>query len=277
MPLRRLHPSARTTRKQRRQIQRSQDTDRACAERLGVDVKTVAKWRRRTGVEDAPKGPKTTRQRTLAGEREVLVVAVRQLTWGSLEVLLPRLQRYSPDLNRSSIYRAWKKWGVSRTPRTARQPNFPFIDRRGAVLPGREPFRLCVYRINFEEENVVMFVIGENSGWIFAHRNPSFDAKIARHFIEDTLADLKASDPAASMTLLTTPYHWAFCIEGNPANNAHLFCKVCVNNNIERRIATVVPTGIPMIQKGWPGVAPRIKTRRRRKLGAPERWEGSGA
>jgi transposase len=277
MPLRRLHPSARTTRKQRRQIQQGQDNDRACAKKMGLNVKTVAKWRRRTSAEDAPKGSKTARQRALTADQEVLAVAVRQLTWVSLDVLASRCDSSTPGFNRTSLYRTWRKWGVSRTPRTAPPPNFPFAHRGSAQVSSAEPFQLRVLRINPEGEAVMMFVVGEDSGWTFARFFPSLDAKIARHFIEEALFDLKASDSAASMTLLTTPYHWAFCIEGNPANNAHLFCKFCAKNNVERRIATVVPTEIPMIQKGWPGVAPRIKTQRRRKLAAQEGCERSGA
>jgi hypothetical protein len=276
MPLRRLHPSARTTRKQRRQIQQSQDSDWACAKKMGLNVKTVAKWRGRTSAEDAPKGSKTARQRALTSDQEVLAVAVRQLTWVSLDVLASRFDSSTPGFNRTSLYRTWRKWGVSRTPRTAPPPNFPFADRGFAQVSGAEPFQLRVLRIGPEDEAVMMLVVGENSGWTFARFYPSLDAKIARHFIEEALSDLK-SDPAASMTLLTTPYHWAFCIEGNPANNAHLFCKFCAKNNVERRIATVVPAEIPMIQKGWPGVAPRIKTQRRRKLAAQEGCERSGA
>jgi DNA-binding transcriptional regulator YiaG len=48
---RKRHPSARTTRAMRREIQQSEESDRALAARLGINPKTVAKWRgRRTGV-----------------------------------------------------------------------------------------------------------------------------------------------------------------------------------------------------------------------------------
>jgi hypothetical protein len=117
---------------------------------------------------------------------------------------------------------------------------------------------------------VLIFVIGENSGWIFARLSPSFDGNFACHFIKDALVGFKASNAVASMTSLTTPHHWAFCIEGNPDNVFHRFSKFCANNNIERRIATVVPTEIPVVQKGWPGMAPRSKTKRQRRLASPE-------
>jgi len=42
----------------RREIQQSQESLRALAARLGVNPKTVAKWRGRRSTQDARKGPK---------------------------------------------------------------------------------------------------------------------------------------------------------------------------------------------------------------------------
>jgi len=60
-----LHGSATTT--HRRQ---SSDTATAkeLAERHGLDPKTVAKWKKRDFVEDAPMGPKAPRSTVLAPE-----------------------------------------------------------------------------------------------------------------------------------------------------------------------------------------------------------------
>jgi pilus assembly protein Flp/PilA len=47
---RKRHPSARTTRAMRREIQQSEESDRALAARLGINPKTVAKWRGRRRI-----------------------------------------------------------------------------------------------------------------------------------------------------------------------------------------------------------------------------------
>lgn len=51
-----LHGSARTTAALRRTIQRSQESIARLAERYDLNAKTVAKWRKRTTVEDARMG-----------------------------------------------------------------------------------------------------------------------------------------------------------------------------------------------------------------------------
>jgi len=54
---RKLHPCARTNATLRREIQESSETNKALAARLGLKLKTVAKWRSRTTTSDARKGP----------------------------------------------------------------------------------------------------------------------------------------------------------------------------------------------------------------------------
>jgi uncharacterized protein YjcR len=51
-----LHGSATTTHAFRAAIQRSKATAKELAERYGLDPKTVAKWKKRDFVEDAPRG-----------------------------------------------------------------------------------------------------------------------------------------------------------------------------------------------------------------------------
>jgi transposase-like protein len=75
-----LHGCARTTQAVRRSIQRSQQTVAALASRHGVDRKTVAKWRKRQTVEDAPMGPKRPRSTVLTTDEEATAVAFRRHT-----------------------------------------------------------------------------------------------------------------------------------------------------------------------------------------------------
>ena len=200
MPSRRLHPSARTTRLQRRRIQASQDTDKACAHKMGLNAKTVAKWRRRTSVEDAPRGPKTRPRRALTDEDEVLAVALRQLTWAPLDVLLARLRPILPDLSRSALYRAWVRWGVSRTPRTVSPPAFPFARSEGKALSDGEPFQLRVFRIAPQDERAVFFMVGEQSGWICPAYGPKLEKKHGCEFLEMALSYLRETCATASVT-----------------------------------------------------------------------------
>jgi len=53
-----LHGSATATHAVRAFIQRSKTSNAALSRELGINVKTVVKWRKRDGVQDAVMGPK---------------------------------------------------------------------------------------------------------------------------------------------------------------------------------------------------------------------------
>ena len=285
MPSRRLHPSARTTRKQRRQIQRSPESDRALARKHRLNPKTIAKWRRRDGVDDAPMGPKTARLSALSPIEEALVVAVRQLTWASLDILLPRLQTSLPYINRTSLYLAWKKWGVSRTPRTLPRPDFPFARHPDAEAPDVEDFQLRVVRLHVEDDaeaekdgpddaprilngEGMIFVVGERSGKIISQSYTEFVVRDAVGFLTKVISILKQDNPPTRIRRLTTPCHWLLCNEEAPGGPGHWFSLSCRKEGIERRVVSDTPEPIPLLQKGWPGEAPPPKPKRRRKTAA---------
>jgi hypothetical protein len=72
-----LHGSATTT-AVRRAIQHSQESLRALAKPLGINPKTVAKWRKRASASLLPTGPKEPRSTALSVEEEAVVVAFRR-------------------------------------------------------------------------------------------------------------------------------------------------------------------------------------------------------
>jgi hypothetical protein len=71
-----LHGSARTTAAVRRAIQHSQESLRALSKRHGINPKTVAKWRARTGTADIRPGPKDAHSTVLSIEEEAIVIAL---------------------------------------------------------------------------------------------------------------------------------------------------------------------------------------------------------
>src|SRR5215216_2977987 len=113
-----LHGSARTTAAVRRAIQHSQESLRALAQRHGVNQKTVAKWKKRTAVNDLRTGPKEARSTVLSIEEEAIVVAFRRHTLLPLDDCLYALQATLPHLTRSSLHRCLQRHGLSRLPTT---------------------------------------------------------------------------------------------------------------------------------------------------------------
>ena len=63
-----LHGCARTTEVVRREIQNSKESVKALSERLGLNYKTVLKWKSRDFVHDMPMGPKNPHSTVLTRE-----------------------------------------------------------------------------------------------------------------------------------------------------------------------------------------------------------------
>jgi transposase InsO family protein len=111
-----LHGSAATTHAVRATIQRSQASITELSRTYGINPKTVAKWKKRGSIEDAPMGPKERCSSVLSKEEEALVVAFRGHTLLLLDDCLYALQATIPHLTRSSLHRCLQRHGISRLP-----------------------------------------------------------------------------------------------------------------------------------------------------------------
>lgn len=107
-----LHGSAKTTHAVRALIQRSQASNAALSRKLGINVKTVAKWRKRDHVADAQMGPKEVHSTVLSIEEEAVIVAFRRHTLLPLDDCLYALQPTIPHLTRSSLHRCLQRHGI---------------------------------------------------------------------------------------------------------------------------------------------------------------------
>jgi transposase InsO family protein len=111
-----LHGAARTTPRVRAELQASQAPTRALAVRYGLNPKTVAKWRRRTTVTDAPMGPRRPRSTVLTEAEEAIVVEFRRRTLLPLDDVLGCLRESISRLTRSALHRCLVRHGISRLP-----------------------------------------------------------------------------------------------------------------------------------------------------------------
>jgi hypothetical protein len=96
------HGSATTTHAVRAAIQRSQASLSQLSRELGINPKTVAKWRKRVTVEDMKTGPKEPRSTVLTEAEEATAVAFRRHTLLPLDDCLYALQPSIPHLTRSA-------------------------------------------------------------------------------------------------------------------------------------------------------------------------------
>lgn len=144
-----LHGSATTTHAIRAAIQRSTAPLKELAAKYGLNHKTVAKWRKRAFVHDAPMGPKIVRSTVLSPSEKAAVVAFRKHTLLPLDDCLYALQATIPYLTRSSLHRCLQRHGISRLPEVDRQGD-QIID--GSIVGGlaagqneakRAPLTVC--------------------------------------------------------------------------------------------------------------------------------------
>ena len=123
-----LHGSAKTTHAIRAAIQRSQASIKELSERYDLNPKTVAKWKKRDFIDDAPMGPKDVHSTVLSVEEEALAVAFRKHTLLPLDDCLYALQATIPQLTRSSLHRCLQR-GMSRLPMAGDRPQaYPIGD-----------------------------------------------------------------------------------------------------------------------------------------------------
>ncbi|WP_010140769.1 IS481 family transposase [Oceanicola sp. S124] len=110
------HGSATTTHAVRAAIQQSQASLATLSRELGINPKTVAKWRKRQTVDDLKTGPKEPRSTVLTEAEEAAIVAFRRHTLLPLDDCLYALQPSIPHLTRSALHRCLQRHGISRLP-----------------------------------------------------------------------------------------------------------------------------------------------------------------
>ena len=99
------HGCATTTHAIRAAIQRSQASNAELSRELGINPKTVAKWRKRQSVEDRKTGPREPASTVLSEEDEAVIVAFRRHTLLPLDDCLYALMYWSFSASHSKSAR----------------------------------------------------------------------------------------------------------------------------------------------------------------------------
>src|ERR671927_1487110 len=191
-----LHGSARTTAAVRRAIQHSQESLRCLARRHGINPKTVAKWKKRTSIQDQPTGPKRPRSTVLTIEEEAIIVAFRRHTLLPLDDCLYALQPTIPFRTRSSLHRCLQRHGISRLPET--DGNKPQRSRFKHYPIGF--FHIDIAEVRTEQGKLHLFVaVDRTSKFAFVELH----GKATRRVAGDFLRHLAAAVPYKINTVLT--------------------------------------------------------------------------
>jgi transposase InsO family protein len=229
-----LHGSATTTHAIRAAIQRSKATAKELAERHGINPKTVAKWKKRTFVHDAPMGPKDPHSTVLTAGEEAVAVAFRKHTLLPLDDCLYALQATIPHLTRSSLHRCYQRHGISRLP--ALEGNKPAKNAFKAYPIGF--FHIDIAEVQTAQGKLFLFVaIDRTSKFAFALLAEKANRVTASAF----LVALIEAVPYKIHTVLTDngiqftfPPRYA---DGPTARYVtHMFDMRCRENGIEHRL-----------------------------------------
>ena len=249
-----LHPRARTTRAQRRQIQQSEESDRALAARMGVNVKTVAKWRKRASIDDAPMGPKRSPEPSLNPGQEAAAVVLRKLTRASVQRLQWLLLNRISHMTLSTLYRCLRKWRVSSLPRVFRTKGAREADLfPGASIPKPSKgaqLRIFVNYLMYEEHKYYLWTCISASGdWFYADTTEELGAHESKHFLDEVLAD--ALFPVS--TIVTGPL-FVFCRRPEAPELSHPFRVTCQKHGLKVYVDPDLPAEPAPVSPGWKDV-----------------------
>lgn len=226
------HGCATTTHAIRAAIQRSQATTAALSRELGINVKTVAKWRKRETVEDRKTGPTQPSSTVLSADEEAMIVAFRRHTLLPMDDCLYALQPTIPHLTRSSLHRCLQRHGISRLP------------EMDGDKPKRQKFKrypmgyfhIDIAELRTNEGKLYLFVaIERTSKFAVAQIVDKANRKTAWEFLEAVLEAV----PYKIHTILTDN-GIQFCEQqrnrNTPYSRPMRFDMICATNGIEHRL-----------------------------------------
>jgi transposase InsO family protein len=224
-----LHGSARTTAAVRRAIQHSQESLAKLAAHYHLNPKTVAKWKRRSGVQDAPMGPKHPSSTVLNREEEALIVAFRKHTLLPLDDCLYALQAMLPHLTRSALHRCLQRHGISRLP-----------DLEGDKPQKRKfkpypigYFHIDIAEVRTEEGRLYLFVaIDRTCKFAYAELHPQAIKTVAAQFLRHLIDAV----PYKIHTVLTDNGIQFTNRQRDQYAFQHIFARVCQEHGIEHRL-----------------------------------------
>src|SRR6056297_2292523 len=195
------HGCATTTHAIRAATQRSQASNAELSRELGINPKTVAKWRKRQSVEDRKTGPREPASTVLSEEEEAVIVAFRRHTLLPLDDCLYALQPTIPHLTRSSLHRCLQRHGISRLPdMDGDKPKRQRFKRYPIGF-----FHIDIAELRTAEGKLYLFVaIDRTSKFAVAQLVEKADSKTAWEFLELLL---DAVPPSSSAKPISNRYH----------------------------------------------------------------------
>jgi transposase-like protein len=213
----------------RRAIQQRQESLAKLAAHYDLNPKTIAKWKKRTYVHDAPMGPKQPHSTVLTKEEEAPIVTFRRHMLLPLDDCLCALQATIPHLTRSALHRCLKRHGISRLP--AIEGDKPQKKKFKSYPIGY--FHIDIAEVHTEEGKLYLFVaIDRTSKFAYAELHTEAIKTVAAQF----LRNLIASVPYKLHTVLTDNGIQLTNRKQDRYAFTHIFARVCDEHAIAHRL-----------------------------------------
>ena len=225
-----LHPSASTTPSTRRKIQNSKESITQLAKKHGINRNTVWKWKKRDFVQDAPIGINRRHSTILSREEEALIVAFRKHTLLPLDDCLYSLQKTIPRLNRSNIYRCFKRHGIQKLPKTT---NHQTTSTKKFKKYPIGYFHIDITEIRTKKGKQQMYVaIDRTCKFTYAQLYNRKTSQIASQFLKELINIV----PYKIHTILTDNGRQFTHLKTDKKKSLHVFDKICQKEGIRHRL-----------------------------------------
>jgi len=216
----------------RRAIQNSQESLKTLSKRYAINPKTVAKWKKRSTIQDAPMGPKDPHSTVLSLEEEAICVTFRKHTLLPLDDCLYALQASIPHLTRSSLHRCFQRHGISRLPEVSEDK--PSKKKFKTYPVGY--FHIDIAEVRTEEGKLYLFVaIDRTSKFVYVELLEKYGKVEAAQFLRHLIKII----PYKIHTILTYNGIQFTHRKGDQYAWMHIFDRVCYENEIEHRLTKV--------------------------------------
>jgi transposase-like protein len=234
------HPSATTTLRMRREVQESGQSNRALAKELGVNRKTIAKWKHRSETSDVAMGPKRPVSTSLTFAEEALIVVFRKHTRLTLDQSLICLKQVIPTLSRSALQRCLVRYRINRLRNVVAWRDYP-----PSIWRCQQLFKI---QVHFLAKGYLYTAINEE-GLVFAQSFYDLGAHTAADFLCNAAASFQIG-------AVRTNDHSAFTDvthvwDSKWPHLEHPFHEYCRRKSIPHYVDKIGKNESMAIEKGW--------------------------
>ena len=227
-----LHGNATTTPRIRKEIQESMESAPRLARLYNLNVKTILKWKKASGVVDKRAGPAHPKSALSLTEQQ-MICEFRRITKLPLDDVFIALKEAIPALSRSNLHRCLRRHGLNVLPKEEKV--------------AREKKKFKSYGIGFVHVDITQLRTHEGKAYLFVAIDRAskyvyteiYEHQTIEHaclFLRNLIAHCPfkitkiLSDNGAQFTYELLSLHL------RPKDQTHPFDALCVKNGIEHRL-----------------------------------------